>query len=200
MNQVQFYRWLVIINCAVPLVLLSWDAWRGQLGANPASDALHVTGMLSLVCLLLSLTITPLRWWTGWGGWISFRRALGVYAFVYAVIHLGIYVVFDRALSLSSTLMEISSRRFLQIGGLSLLLMVPLAVTSTNAMLRKVGAKRWKQLHRLAYVIAILAVMHYYMLVKSDVRQPLVFAGLLTGLLAVRVHRAYAPTRTPQRV
>lgn len=195
MNPLAFYRALVILNGAVPLLMLGWDGWQGQLGANSVNHALHITGILSLVSLFLSLLMTPLRWITGWGGWIAFRRALGLYGFFYAVLHLGIYVVFDRALSLSSTFNEVGMRRFLQVGALSLVLMIPLAVTSTNAMIRQLGSKRWKGLHRLTYLVAFLGVLHYYMLVKSDVRQPLAFAGVLAVLLGVRVGKRFVDSR-----
>ena len=149
--------------------MLGWDAYHGQLGANAVNHALHVTGTLSLVFLFLALVITPLRWATGWGGWVAFRRALGLYAFFYSIIHLGIYIGLDRALSVSSTFHEIWTRRFLQVGVAAVLLMVPLAVTSTNGMVRRLGPKRWKLLHRAVYLVAALGVLHYYMLVKSDV-------------------------------
>ncbi|MCA9129737.1 MAG: ferric reductase-like transmembrane domain-containing protein, partial [Planctomycetales bacterium] len=137
--------------------------------------------------LLLSLVITPLRMLTGWSSVIAYRRPLGLFGFMYAVVHLGIYFGLDRALDVSSTIEELLSRRFLQVGGISLLLMIPLAITSTNAMMQRIGARRWKQLHRLAYIAAILGVLHYYMLVKSDVRQPLAFAAVLTPLLGLRL-------------
>ncbi len=191
MNQLQFLRALVVLNGAVPLVLLLWDAYRGQLGANSVNNALHITGILSLVFLFLSLLTSPLKWATGWGGWIAFRRALGLYGFFYAIVHLVIYVGFDRALSLSSTLNEILIRRFLQVGAVAIVLMVPLAATSTNGMIQRMGPKRWKLLHRSAHAVAILGVLHYYMLVKSDVRQPLAFAGVLTVLLGSRFGRHY---------
>ena len=191
MNQLQFQRALVILNGAVPLAMLMWDASRGQLGANSVNHALHITGILSLVFLFLSLVVTPLRWLTGWGGWVAFRRALGLYGFFYAVVHVVIYVGFDRALSLSSTWREIWARRYLQVGAVAILLMVPLAVTSTHAMIQRMGPKRWKRLHQATYLVAILGVLHYYMLVKSDVRQPLAFAGVLAVLLLSRVGRHY---------
>lgn len=191
MNQLPLYRMLVVLNGAVPIGMLVWDAYRGQLGANSVNNALHITGILSLVFLLLSLLMSPLRWMTGWGGWIAFRRALGLYGFFYAVVHLIIYVGFDRALSLSSTLHEIWMRRFLQVGAVAILLMVPLAVTSTNRMIQRMGAKRWKLLHRAAYLATALGVLHYYMLVKSDVRQPLAFAGVVAILLGSRFGRHY---------
>ena len=192
MNQLQFLRALVILNGLIPLVMLGWDAYQGQLGANSVNNALHITGILSLVFLFLSLMISPLRWMTGWGGWVAFRRALGLYGFFFAVVHLVIYIGFDRALSLTSTLNEIWMRRFLQVGAVAILLMVPLAVTSNNGMIQRMGPKRWKLLHRLTYAVVILGVLHYYMLVKSDVRQPLAFAGVLTVLLGSRVGRHYS--------
>ena len=199
MNQLQFLRLLVILNGAVPLLMLVWDAYRGQLGVNSVNYALHVTGILSLVFLFLSLLMTPMRWVTQWGGWIAFRRALGLYGFFYSILHVAIYVGFDRALNLTSTLHEIGMRRFLQVGTAAIFLMTPLAVTSTNSMIRIMGNARWKSLHRLAYVVAILGVVHYYMLVKSDVRQPLAFAGVLSILLGARFGRHYFELRQTAR-
>lgn len=195
MNPLKFSKGLVVLNGLVPLLVLIWDAYQGQLGANSVNYALHVTGILSLLFLFLSLIMTPLRWVTGWGGWVAFRRALGLYGFFYSVVHVGIYVAFDRALDLNSTLHEIWMRRFLQIGTAAVFLMVPLAVTSTNGMIQKIGPKRWKVLHRLAYVVAALGVIHYYLLVKSDIRQPVAFAVVLTGLLGARVGRHYFELR-----
>ena len=187
MNQLQFYRLLVIWNGAVPGLMLAWDASNETLGPNSVNAALHITGILSLVFLFLSLFMTPLRWYTNWTGWIAFRRALGLYGFWYAMLHFGIYVTFDRALSLTSTLHEVGTRTYLQIGFAALVLMIPLAVTSTNSMVRQLGAKRWRTLHRAAYVVPLLGVLHYFLLVKSDVRQPLAFAGVLAAILAARL-------------
>jgi glycine betaine catabolism B len=195
MQDLKFYRYLVTVNGAVPTFVLLWDFYRGQLGANSVNYALHVTGILTLVFLFLSLLMTPLRWATGWGGWIGFRRSLGLYGFFYSALHVAIYVGFDRSLSLTSTLQEIWSRRFLQVGAAAVFLMIPLAATSTNGMIRKVGSKNWKRLHRSAYLVAILGVVHYYLLVKSDVRQPIAFAMVLSGLLGARVARNYYEVR-----
>ena len=171
--------------------MLSWDAWNGQLGANAANNAIHITGILSLVFLFLSLVVTPIRLITGWNSIVAYRRALGLYGFAYAFIHFGIYVLLDRMGSLSSTIEEITSRRFLLVGFIALAIMMPLAVTSTNAMIKLMGPTRWKLLHRFAYAAAILGVMHYYMLVKSDVRQPLAFAAVLTPILGFRLVHHY---------
>jgi sulfoxide reductase heme-binding subunit YedZ len=193
-----YLKGLVILNGLVPLAMLGWDAWQGQLGANAANTALHITGIVSLVFLILSLAMSPLLWWTGWGGWIAFRRALGLYAFLYAAAHLAIYVGFDRAMSLTSTIKEIVARRYLQVGALAFLLMIPLAVTSTNRMIQRLTSRRWKRLHQLSYVVAILAVLHFYMLVKSDVLQPVAFGCVVVGLLLLRVGRRPGP-RTVRR-
>ena len=190
-----YFRQQVMLGGAVPAAMLMWDSLRGQLGANTVNNALHITGILSLVCLFLSLAVTPLRVLTGWSWLIVSRRSLGLYGFMYAILHLVIYVVWDRMGSLSSTVEEIASRRFLTIGFIALLLMVPLAVTSTNEMIRRMGAARWKLLHRLAYVVAVLGVIHYYMLVKSDVRQPMAFALVLTPLLGFRAVKHYVDLR-----
>lgn len=186
-----FFRRLIVLNALVPGAILAWDAVGGQLGANAANKALHITGSLSLVFLMLTLAITPLKLLTASANWIALRRTLGLSAFGYGVLHLGIYVVFDRDGNLSSALSEIASRRFLQIGMVAFLLMLPLAVTSTNRMIQRIGARRWKLLHRLTYVVAILGVVHYYLLVKSDVRQPLAFAAVLTPLLALRLKELF---------
>jgi DMSO/TMAO reductase YedYZ heme-binding membrane subunit len=187
MNPLQYYRALIIWNGAVPLVMLAWDASQGALEPNSVNYALHVTGILSMVFLFLSLLMTPLRWITGWGGWIAFRRALGLYGFWYSVLHAAIYVLFDRELNVSSTISEISTRRYLQVGFVAVLLMIPLAITSTNGMIRQLGVKRWRLLHRTSYLVAGLGVLHYFLLVKSDVGQPLAFAAVLTVLLGTRL-------------
>ena len=196
MNDIKFFRGIVIANGLIPLAILAWDAWHGHLGGNPVNQALHITGILSLLFLLFSLVITPLRLLFGWSSLIAYRRSLGLYGFFYAVLHFGIYVGLDRALDLSSTVEEIFTRRFLQIGFIAVILMVPLAITSTNGMIRRLGPKRWKLLHRLAYVAAILGVVHYYLLVKSDVRQPLAFAAALTPLLGLRAINRYREFRS----
>jgi ferredoxin-NADP reductase/DMSO/TMAO reductase YedYZ heme-binding membrane subunit len=182
-----FLRAFVVINGAVPLLILAWDAWRHQLGVNSVNFALHTTGLLGLLFLLLSLTVTPLRRLTGWNSVIAVRRWLGLHAFFYLGLHLGIFYIFDRAGSLSSTVHEIVTRRYLQLGTLGFALLVPLAVTSTDAMISRLGPRRWKALHRLTYGATILGAVHYYLLVKADVRQPAAFAAALGVLLGYRL-------------
>jgi ferredoxin-NADP reductase/DMSO/TMAO reductase YedYZ heme-binding membrane subunit len=136
------------------------------------------------------LAITPARSLTGWNWLIGYRRALGLYGFFYAIAHAAIYVWLDRAGNLSSAWSEIVQRRFLTVGALAVILMIPLAVTSTDAMIRILGASRWKLLHRLAYAIVALGILHFYMLVKSDVREPMIFGGIFVGLMGYRIAKA----------
>ncbi|HWU91452.1 MAG TPA: 2Fe-2S iron-sulfur cluster-binding protein [Kofleriaceae bacterium] len=191
----KFAKWLVLINGLVPAVVLGWDAYRGQLGVNDVNYAIRTTGMLSLVFLVLSLVITPLRRVTGWNQLIAVRRNLGLYGFFYAAAHFTIFFAFDRAGSVISTAEEIVERVYLWFGFGALVLMVPLAVTSMDSMVTRIGPRRWKLLHRLAYAVAIGGVVHYYLLVKADVRQPLAFAIVLGVLLFYRAVFHYLDLR-----
>jgi sulfoxide reductase heme-binding subunit YedZ len=186
-NDLRFAKLLVLVNAAVPATLLGWDAWHHQLGANPVNFAILTTGLMALIFLLLTLAVTPLRKLTGLN-WIIFsRRTLGLYAFFYALLHFLIFFSLDRGFSVSSTLSEMLKRKYLLVGITGLLVMVPLAVTSTNAMIKRLGGKRWRAVHRLAYVAAIAGAIHYYMQSKKDVRQPLAFAAVLAVLLGWRL-------------
>jgi ferredoxin-NADP reductase/DMSO/TMAO reductase YedYZ heme-binding membrane subunit len=186
-SDIRFTKFLILVNAVVPGVLLAWDAWHHQLGANPVNFAILTTGLMTLIFLMLTMLVTPLRKITGWNWLIFSRRTFGLYAFFYALAHFSIFFTLDRSFSVSSTLSEMVKRKYLIIGSIGLLAMVPLAVTSTNGMIKRLGSKRWHALHRLAYVAAICGVIHYYMQVKADVRQPLAFAGVLTVLLGYRV-------------
>jgi ferredoxin-NADP reductase/DMSO/TMAO reductase YedYZ heme-binding membrane subunit len=186
-----FTKRVVAINVAVPLALLAWDACRGDLGANPVNFAIRTTGILALICLVATMAVTPVVAITGWHGLATFRRTLGVYAFVYAATHFGLFFAFDRGGNVFDTVSEIGQRAYLFIGAISLGIMTPLAVTSTNGMIRRFGPRRWKWLHRLAYVAAALAVLHFYMLVKADTTRPIVFGGLLGLAFAWRLGHHY---------
>jgi ferredoxin-NADP reductase/DMSO/TMAO reductase YedYZ heme-binding membrane subunit len=190
-----FAKRVVAVNVAVPIVLLGWDTYQHELGVNGVNFAIHTTGKVGLVLLLLSLTVTPVRMLTGWTWLIALRRTLGLSAFFYLCAHFAIFFLFDREASVSSTLREIVLRRYLQIGTAGLVLLVPLAVTSTDSMITRLGPRRWKAIHRLTYLATGLGALHYYLLVKADVRQPLVFAAVLTGLLAFRPARLYLDAR-----
>ena len=186
-NDIRFAKFLLLVNGAVPLALLGWDACFGKLGANPVNFAILTTGMLTLVFLMLTLLVTPLRKITGQNWLIFSRRTFGLYAFFYGSMHFAIFFCFDRSFSVSSTLSEMVKRKYLIVGATGLLAMAPLALTSTNAMIKRLGGPRWRALHRLAYVAAIAGVIHYYMQVKADVRRPLAFAGVLASLLGYRL-------------
>jgi DMSO/TMAO reductase YedYZ heme-binding membrane subunit len=186
-NDIRFAKLLVLVNGAVPVALLAWDAWHHQLGANPVNFAILTTGMSALVFLMLTLTATPLRKLSGWNWIINLRRMLGLYAFFYVCLHFFLFFGYDREFSLTSTLTEMGKRKYLLVGITALIVMIPLAVTSTNAMIKRLGGKRWRALHRLTYVAAIAGVLHYYMQVKADTRKPLAFAAVLALLLGYRL-------------
>jgi ferredoxin-NADP reductase/DMSO/TMAO reductase YedYZ heme-binding membrane subunit len=191
----RFAKRFVMVCAAVPGVLLAWDAARGQLGVNEVNFAIRTTGLLGLVFLTAALLVTPLRRLTGWNQLIAVRRNLGLYGFFYIVSHFAIFFLYDRDGSVSSTLEEIVSRAYLWFGTAALVFMIPLAITSTDGMVTRLGARRWKLLHRLSYAAAIGGIIHYYLLVKADVGQPLVFAVVVGVLLAYRVARHYLDLR-----
>ena len=179
-----------VVACAlVPGALLLWDAWRGQLGVNGVNYAIRSTGMIGLVFLTLSLLVTPLRVLTGWSVLVASRRNLGVFGFVYILAHFVIYVLYDRGGDLGDTIAEILARVYLWFGFGALVLMVPLALTSTDAMVSRLGPRRWKGLHRLSYVAVSAGVVHYFLLVKSDTRIPIGFGVVVGALLLFRVVR-----------
>lgn len=195
MRDTRFAKLLLFINGLVPLGLLLWDVWRKQVGANPLEFVTRTTGMLTLVFLLITLAVSPLRRITGLNWLIKFRRMLGLFAFFYGALHLLTYVAFDRLLLLWTIPGDVAGRRFIAVGMAAFLLLVPLAITSTDAMVKRLGGKRWARLHLLIYPAAILGVLHFYMLVKSDVRQPLTFAFLLAVLLGFRIFAKYHQSR-----
>ena len=198
MNVTQRYRYvykpLVFVAGLAPLVWLVSGAfgWFGaNLGADPVKELEHECGKTALNFLLLTLAVTPVRNILGLPQLLRLRRMLGLFAFFYAVAHFTIYVVLDLELNWATLGADIAKRPYITIGFTALLLLIPLAATSTNGMMRRLG-KRWTSLHRLVYVIAILGVWHFYWQVKRDVREPLLYAGMLTLLLLYRVVRSRA--------
>ena len=191
MKDIRFAKLVLLVNGLVPLTLLLWDVYRKQVGANPLEFVTRTTGMLTLVFLLISLAVTPLRRITGLNWLTRFRRTVGLFAFFYGSLHLLTYISFDRFFHLTTIPGDIVKRPFIAIGMTAFFLMVPLAITSTDKMVRRLGGKRWTQLHRLVYLSGILGVLHYYMLVKSDVRLPLTFGFLLALLLGFRLFAKY---------
>lgn len=188
MNDIKFYKLLILINSLVPLALLAFDAAGGDLGANPVEYFLRTTGVLTFVFLLISLSVTPLRRHFGWNGLIKYRRLLGLFAFFYGALHLATYGVFDKNFDLPAIFLDVWQRPFIAFGMLAFFLMVPLAITSTNKMIKRLGGKNWAKLHKLVYVSVLAAIVHYWMLVKSDLRYPLFFALIAAALLSNRIN------------
>lgn len=199
MMDVRFNKILLFINSLVPLSLLGWDAWFGKLGANPVEFFLRTTGVLTLLFLLFTLSITPIRKIFGWNHWIKFRRMLGLYAFFYGCLHLTTYLVFDRGVDLTGTVNDVIQRPFIAIGMTSFFLMIPLAITSTNGMVKRIGGKNWQRLHRLTYVAAIGGVIHFWMIVKSDIFYPALFGLVLAVLLGYRIYLSQKPKMKEQK-
>ena len=191
MDDVKFNKTVLFINALVPLALLGYDALNGSLGANPIEFFLRTTGVLTLLFLLITLAVTPLRRYYGWNFLIKFRRMLGLYAFFYGALHLITYSIFDKSLSVTAIAADIWQRPFIAVGMLAFFLLIPLAVTSTNAMIKRLGGKKWQKLHKLTYAAAILGVIHFWLIVKSDLFYPFVFAVALAVLLGYRVYSAY---------
>jgi len=189
-----FPKFVVFVNALIPLVLLLTDLYRGRVGPNPLEFATRTTGMLTLVFLSLTVAITPLRRIFGANSLVQFRRMLGLFAFFYGTLHLLTYIWFDRLFNLASTVKDIAQRPFILVGMTAFLLMLPLAITSTNKMVKRLGGKRWARLHRVVYVAAVLGVVHFWMLVKSDVRLPLTFAFIILFLLGYRLLVKYFPS------
>jgi len=197
MKDTRFAKALIFINSLIPLMLLLWDTNRKQVGANPLEFVTRTTGMLTIVFLLLSLTVTPLRRITGANWLVRFRRMLGLYAFFYGFLHLMTYVSFDRFFKLKSIPADVAQRPFIAVGMFTFFLMVPIAITSTKKMVKRLGGKRWNRLHKLTYLAGVAGVLHYWMLVKSDTRIPLTLGFVLLVLLGYRLVMKYVPAKRP---
>jgi sulfoxide reductase heme-binding subunit YedZ len=213
---------LVFLASLGPAAWLVWAALTGNLGANPLSELTNETGVWTLRFVCITLAITPLRKLTGWNGAIRFRRMAGLFAFFYATLHFLTYVIVDRFASLdfpngivifaASTVRNLAAsvgddiykRPFITVGFTALMTMVPLALTSTAGMIRRLGGRRWNRLHRLVYATGVLGVVHYWWLVKADVRRPLAYGIVVGTLLALRVfwatHRAASRAPAARRV
>ncbi len=180
---------LVFILCCLPwltLVLGAFGLAGFKLGANPVEMLLHTCGKWALNLLLITLCVTPLAHFSGWRALFAYRRMLGLFAFAYACTHLAVYLLLDQSLLWSAIGEDILKRPYITLGFSAWLLLLPLALTSTQGMIRRLG-KRWNLLHRLIYPITILAVWHFYWQVKEDIREPLVYAVALTLLLGWRL-------------
>jgi methionine sulfoxide reductase heme-binding subunit len=190
MNRFLISKWTkaaVFVLCLGPAGLLVWEFLHNDLSSNPLQFIEHATGDWTLRFLAITLAITPLRTILHQPQLIRFRRMLGLFAFFYGCLHFSTYIGLDQVLDFRAMLQDVLKRRYITVGFTAFILMVPLAITSTAKMVRRLGYKRWQQLHRLIYVSAVLGVIHFYWLVKSDVREPLIYAGIMAILLGWRI-------------
>lgn len=171
----------------VPLAAVAARTAAGELGPNPVETLLHHFGEWALRLTLATLAVTPLRRLTGWNQAVRLRRMLGLFAFFYAVLHLATYVALDRAFIFAEILDDMTKRPYIMVGAGAFALFVPLAATSTAGMVRRLGGRRWRRLHRIVYLAAAGGVIHFWWLVKADTREPLVYAAVLAVLLALRL-------------
>lgn len=190
-------RAVVFVMALVPLALLLLKGIAGSLGANPVEAILRSLGTWTLVFVLVTLSITPLRWLTGSTWLLRLRRMLGLYAFFYAVLHVTAFIWLDHWFEWSAILADVIKRPYLTFGLAAFVLMVPLAATSTNAMVRRLGGRNWQRLHRLVYVIGVLGVLHYWYhkLAKNDLAEPMIYAAVLAVLLGARLLRKLSERR-----
>ncbi len=189
----------LFVVCLIPLGKLTLETFGVagmSLGANPVEQLIHRFGIWGLNFLLITLAVTPLRQLTGTAWLLRFRRMLGLFAFFYVLMHFLTYAGLDQRFHLPLILEDIAERPYITIGFTALVLLIPLAVTSTNGMMRRLG-QRWKKLHRLVYVIVVLGVWHFYWQVKLDTVEPLVYALILAALLGYRIWRKYGRTSHP---
>ena len=181
---------VVFLACLSPALLLGWDAFTGGLGVNPIEDITHRTGDWALRLLLVTLAVTPLRRLAGWNGLVRFRRMVGLFAFFYAVLHFSTYLVFDHFFDLLLIIDDVAERKYVTAGFVGFVLMIPLAVTSTQGWIRRLG-RRWTALHRLVYASAVAGVVHFLWLVEIDIGEPLIYAVILAILLGARLAHRY---------
>jgi len=190
------YGWLkpgVLVGALLPLLVLVRRAQAGSLGANPIAEILNTTGLLALIFLIASLACTPLKLLFQFSWPLRIRKLLGLIAFAYGSVHLLVYVALDRLGELSTLLDDVLKRPFITVGFAAWLLLLPLAVTSTTAMTRRLGFKRWKRLHQLSYLAGLLAAVHFLWRVKKDASEPLLYGAILLLMLATRVWSMVRP-------
>ena len=200
--QARWFKPALFMLCLLPLTSLVWRAFTLQLGANPEQTLIWTTGLWALRFLLLTLAITPLRKLTGWAELARLRRMLGLFAFTYAVLHFTCYLWLVNDFSLDAVLKDVVRHPFVLAGMSALALMLPLAATSTNGMIKRLGAARWQALHRLVYVVAIIAVFHDWWgkLAKNNTADPKVYALMLGVLLAYRIAKTWQTRRRDARL
>lgn len=199
MTRIGWLKLAILPVCLAPVALLFWRAATAKLGANPIEAITHSTGDWTLIFLLVTLAITPLRKLTGQLWFIRLRRMFGLFAFFYGSLHFLTYVWLDQAFNVHSMTKDVYKRPFIAAGFTAFVLLIPLAVTSTRKMIQRLGGRRWQWLHRLIYVSAIAGVTHFVWLVKKDVSRPVEYATVLAALLGYRVIVWAAPALLSKR-
>ncbi|MFA9274339.1 MAG: sulfite oxidase heme-binding subunit YedZ [Candidatus Aquirickettsiella gammari] len=189
-RQLQFLKFIVFVFSALPFLRLGYAVYQDNLGANPLEYITRNTGDWTLYFLCITLAITPLRKLLAWHWLIRLRRMLGLYSFFYASLHFLTFLWFDHFFDISDMWRDIVKRPFITVGSIAFVLLLPLAITSNNAMIRRLGGKQWQLLHRLIYLIAPLGVLHYFWMKagKNLLLQPLLFAAIVSALLGVRLY------------
>jgi sulfoxide reductase heme-binding subunit YedZ len=188
-------RWpgvALFVICLIPFAQLIYNAFTDNLGANPIDAITRHTGSWALILLLVTLSVTPVRKILSWNGLVKYRRMLGLFAFFYATLHFATFLVLDHFFDFNAILKDIMKRPYVTAGFTGFVLMIPLAITSTTAMIRRLG-KHWQQLHRLVYIAALAGVIHFYWLVKADIRRPLQYGTVLVLLLGYRLVTQWLP-------
>jgi methionine sulfoxide reductase heme-binding subunit len=197
---VRRFKPFVFLACLVPLARLGWKAYMGLLGANPIEVITHSTGDWTLLFLLITLAVTPLRRLSGQPWLIRYRRMFGLFAFFYVTLHFLTYIWLDKFFNVQDMLADIAKRKFITVGFTGFVLLIPLALTSTSGWIRRLGGKRWQALHRLIYAAAICGVIHYLWLVKADIRKPLQYGTVLAVLLGYRLVSWAVPKLKSQKM
>jgi len=197
MKDLRFSKFVIFTNALVPLALLSLDVYSKRVGANPGEFMTRTTGIMTLVFLMLTLAVTPARKITGLNWLVKFRRMLGLFAFFYGFLHLLTYIWFDRYFNLKSIPGDVVTRPFIAFGMTAFFLMLPLAITSTSKMVKRLGGKRWSKLHKLIYAAGIAGALHFWLFVKSDTRLPVTFGFILLLLLGHRLFVKFYPPGPP---
>jgi methionine sulfoxide reductase heme-binding subunit len=197
---VRRFKPFVFLACLLPLARLGWKAYMGLLGANPIEVITHSTGDWTLLFLLITLAVTPLRRLSGQPWLIRYRRMFGLFAFFYVTLHFLTYIWLDKFFNVQDMLADIAKRKFITVGFTGFVLLIPLALTSTSGWIRRLGGKRWQALHRLIYAAAICGVIHYLWLVKADIRKPLQYGSVLAVLLGYRLVSWAVPRLKSQKM
>jgi sulfoxide reductase heme-binding subunit YedZ len=190
---------VVFVTALIPFGILAQRMLSGHLGANPVETITHWTGLWALRFLLITLAITPIRDITGWQRLGRLRRMVGLFTFFYAVLHACTYFVFDHYFDWTEIGRDVIKRPYVTVGFASFLLLIPLAITSTNRMAKRLGGRRWRRLHQAVYIISVLVILHFLWLVKAELREPLIYATLLLILLAARIRGSVIRHEQTQR-